>query len=173
MPRSTLAPDDDHDTCLGGAPPGSPRLCTSNVALTAALVLSTAAAAWVLPGSASEVVFAFTGATGVCLICYVLPVWIYWRLVERAAAGAGSDAEAPLLQPDSDIAAAGPLPRRGSRNLALTDEAGDGVEEAPTAPLTRRDKIELVCVAVVGCLLSALAVASVFIDARHLKSDAR
>jgi len=33
--------------------------------------------------------------------------------------------------------------------------------------------IELVCVAVVGCLLSALAVASVFIDARHLKSDAR
>ncbi|KAL4422426.1 hypothetical protein ABPG75_008623 [Micractinium tetrahymenae] len=62
---------------------------TQQIALTGACVLAPLLVALPFP-TASEKMFAVTGATAVCAVCYVLPVCIHLKLYLRTGGGGGS-----------------------------------------------------------------------------------
>lgn len=141
-----------------------------NVGVTSALVIGSACVAWVLPTSAGEIVFAFTGATGVCLVCYIMPVWIFWATHKAHSRRAGGPAAAAAVlgldMQDAERAGSVVMP------LLVADHergARDGVAEVlALEPLKLRQKFVMVSVCVMGCVLSLFATWSVFLDGRKL-----
>ena len=94
----------DADAAEGGAtlPP------LRNALVTAAIVGAALGVALGLP-DASASLFALTGATGVCLVAYVLPICAHWALPAALGEGrrGGGDADADAAC-DADAAAAAP-----------------------------------------------------------------
>jgi len=77
------------------APPPRPAVLppVQNALLTASLVGLALGVAALLPNASAQI-FAVTGATGVCCIGYVFPIYSYWRLPEELG-GAADPADSP------------------------------------------------------------------------------
>lgn len=80
---------------------------TRHVSLTAGIIAVPFALAWHNPAMA-EVALALTGATGVCVVCYVIPVVAHLRLLHNPVpVPPGAEEEAGLLDQPSIARAAG------------------------------------------------------------------
>lgn len=77
------------------APPPRPAVLppVQNALLTASLVGLALGVAALLPNASAQI-FAVTGATGVCCIGYIFPIYSYWRLPEELG-GAADPADSP------------------------------------------------------------------------------
>jgi sodium-coupled neutral amino acid transporter 11 len=109
------------DAALFGA--DAPFTWVRHVTLTVLILSASSAVALCFPGAAAEI-FNLTGATAVCVVCYIIPVYIHFRVLdsERLRAAGGSVSSA-----GGDLAPAGSQPQAAD---ALTEpllvaEAGE------------------------------------------------
>jgi hypothetical protein len=79
--------------------PGAPFTWLRHVSLTLLILAASTSVALSFPGAADRI-FSLTGATGVCLVCYVIPCYIHFkvlahrRAMARGSVGAGAGAAA-------------------------------------------------------------------------------
>ena len=89
--------------------------------LETSCILCAALAVALLFPTYAEKIFAVTGCTAVCLVCYVIPVWIHLTVLTRArAAELDADVDA------AEAAAAASALLEGSRDR---EEGGEGCQE--------------------------------------------
>jgi sodium-coupled neutral amino acid transporter 11 len=106
------------DALLAG--PEAPFTWLRHVALTLLILGASASVALCFPG-ASDRIFNLTGATGVCVVCYIIPCYIHFRVLahqRRAVAGGEEGGEEggvrePLLRSLFQGQAAQPLGGEG------------------------------------------------------------
>ena len=85
----------------------APESARRSLLETAGIMLTCLPVALLYP-RASEKVFAITGASAVCLVCYVCPVAIHLLLLRSTSQGvAGEDQQALLLDQEEGLQAAG------------------------------------------------------------------
>ena len=150
------------------------------LALTVSIIGVCLTLAWQNP-SLSEKAFAFTGATGVCIVCYVIPVLAHFRLMFRTKVPVAHlppermSVQEPLLYlPDGsrdavDAAATGPgSSGRGASEGAGSDPCVAHYMRPPRSPLGwLAHVVAPLTVLVVGCVLSGLALVSAIRQLRH------
>ena len=133
------------------AGPRAPLSRRRFLALTVSIIALPLALVWRDP-SMSETAFSLTGATGVCIVCYVIPVIVHLRLLFRLHAGDGG-AQEPLAGGDAER-------RAGRGDVESGDLRGDNVAYAPKPSSATAWVVQVawpLLVLVVGCMLSGLA----------------
>ncbi|RMZ56478.1 hypothetical protein APUTEX25_001325 [Auxenochlorella protothecoides] len=119
--------------------PGRRTSRAHTMQVTAASVLSSLGVALCFP-TAAEKMFAITGASAVCVVCYALPVAFHLRLFYRPASAVARCASVPDLAPSAQHALLGTSlgPDANQHNASTLSLAGWGRPGSPasTAPST-------------------------------------
>lgn len=100
--------------------------------------------------SLSAQAYALTGATGVCIVCYIIPIVAHFKLLHSAGRAQSQDeADSQIMLLETGEA---------NRDQSVTRTFKDLYAERPCTPLAWLSAVALpVLVLLIGCSLSALA----------------